>query len=288
MMRKTYIIAVSGGIDSVSLLHKLMSLKPPQVDYIVAHVDHGIRTDSAEDAVFVAKLATQYSLSLEQKKLELGKHASEDIARKERYRFLFDLLKKYKAEAIITAHHQDDVLETMLINMLRGTGPRGLVGFTRKKIVRPFITKTKKEIYEYAEKHKLSWREDSTNNDVAYLRNYIRVNIMPKIDNRQQLLDIREKVESYYLEIDDLTKKLLVQTMTKGELVRSRFVILPVIVQKELVACWLRLLGVQYTKLIVTRATLGAKVLKPGKHLELSKNVKLYSYKKSIVIKVHR
>lgn len=287
MMRKSYIIAVSGGVDSVALLHKLMTVKPPSVDYIVAHVDHGIRTDSSDDATFVSDLALQYGAVFELKNLSLGPGASEDMARIQRYEFLFEVMKKYKAESIITAHHQDDVLETMVINIIRGTSPRGLIGFTRNQIIRPFINKTKKDIYEYAQQNSLEWREDSTNKDLSYLRNYVRSTIVPKIEDRNELLAIREQVEKSYLEIDDLIKKLLVQTMHKGELVRSRFVILPVSVQQELIACWLRLQHLTFDKNLITKAVLGCKVLLPGKHLELSKTVKLYSLKKTIVIKVH-
>lgn len=286
IMKTNYIIAVSGGVDSVALFHKLMNVKPPQVSYIVAHIDHGIREDSASDALFVRELAEKYGAQFETKRLELGAGASEDFAREARYKYLFEIMKKYKAEAIITAHHQDDVLETMILNILRGTGPRGLIGFTKKHILRPFINKTKQEILEYAKEQKLSWREDSTNTDQSYLRNDVRVRFMPKLHNRQQWLEIRNRVQEIYREIDDLTSKLLIITMNKGELVRARFVILPVIVQQELMASWFRYLELQFDRKMVERAVLGAKTLRSGKHLELSGKAKLYSLEKTIIIKV--
>ncbi len=287
MMKQTYILAISGGVDSVVLLHKLMAVRPSWVDYVVAHVDHGIRPDSQEDARLVRSLATEYGVPYEECNLSLGANTSEDVARKARYNFLFELKKRYKAEAIVTAHHQDDVLETMVMNILRGTGPRGLVGFSRKGIVRPLLQTPKKELLAYAEKHGLTWREDTTNSDVTYLRNYVRLHIMPKIEpKREELLALRNKVEGFYTEIDVLSKALLVQSTKKQELVRSRFVVLPLVVQHELLATWLRLYHVPFDKQLIKRATLAMKVLAPGKQCVLGPQTSLEMQKKSIVLKV--
>lgn len=286
-MRKTFIIAVSGGVDSVSLLHKLMSVKPDSINYVIAHFDHGVREDSVKDAEFVKKLANKYDATYESSRLELGKNASEETARDERYKFLFSVMKKYKAESIITAHNQDDVIETMIINLLRGTGPRGLIGFSKSHILRPFIHKTKAEIIKYAKDNSLDWREDSTNSDPKYLRNNIRINLIPKIskNHRQDLLKIRSDIDETYRELDLLTKKLLVQTMYKGELVRSRFVILPYKVQLELVAVWFRLENVEIDKKLVERSVLSIKTFFPDKKFEISKSAYLLMTKKTIILK---
>lgn len=296
MLRPVYVIAVSGGVDSVVLLDKIASrleksrkekptddFRPPL--YIVAHVDHGIRKDSGRDALFVKKLAKKYSLPYECERLNLSQN-SEEEARNKRYEFLFRVMKKYKADAVLTAHHEDDVIETMIMNLLRGTGPRGLIGFSQKGILRPLLNKTKKDLIQYAKKNKLEWREDSTNNDSNYLRNDIRARIMPKIKNRKKWLELRERVEKTYGELDDLTKKLLVQSLKRGELSRANFVILPYIVQKELMATWLRLEGIEINKPMVEKAVLTAKTLLVGKHVELTKNAKLFSEAKTLVLKV--
>jgi tRNA(Ile)-lysidine synthase len=119
-----YVIAVSGGVDSVALLHALT--KRPALDMIVAHFDHGIRPESAQDAAFVRTLAESYGLPFVTDRVELGPDASEASARQARYSFLRTLQRQYDATSIITAHHQDDLLETAIINLLRGTGRRGL------------------------------------------------------------------------------------------------------------------------------------------------------------------
>jgi tRNA(Ile)-lysidine synthase len=287
MMKQTYILAVSGGVDSVVLLHKLMAVRPAWINYVVAHVDHGIRADSSADAAFVRALAASYELPYEQCELQLGSGASENVAREKRYDFLFALKKQYKSEAIVTAHHQDDVLETMVLNILRGTSPRGLIGFSRTGIVRPLMQTPKSELLAYAEKNGLEWREDSTNQDKTYLRNYVRLELMPKLDaGRTELLAIRKHVEELYTEIDLLTKALLVQSTKKSELVRARFVILPLIVQYELLATWLRLYSVSFDRQLLKRATLAMKVLEPGKQFVLGPHAALEMQKKTIVLKV--
>jgi len=287
-MKNTYIIAVSGGVDSVVLLHKLISVKPPSVEYVVAHFDHGIRENSAEDAEFVKQLAEKYNVPFISKRVEMGLGASEDAARVLRYEFLFECVAKHKAEGLITAHHQDDVLETMILNILRGSGPRGLIGYSRSGIIRPFIRKTKQELSQYAQDHKLSWREDETNNDVRYLRNNIRQNIMPKISesDRNKLLDIRERMIEIYSEIDNLAKKTLVQTMKKKELVRARFVVLPLVVQKEVVYLWLRLSNVAVDRTMIDRLVLAIKTMQPNKKVDVVGGAVMYIKEKTIVLNI--
>ena len=102
-----FIVAVSGGVDSVVLLDKLVKIGKSQL--IVTHFDHGIRPDSADDAKFVAGLAKKYDLVFETGGLELGANASEDLARQKRYAFLRTIANKYDAQ-IVTAHHMDDFL----------------------------------------------------------------------------------------------------------------------------------------------------------------------------------
>lgn len=165
-----YLVAVSGGVDSVVLLDMLASTNDTLV---VAHVDHGIRVDSAADARFVEGLAKKYHRPFVSARLKLGAHASEDRARRARYAFLHEQAEKFGAR-IVTAHHQEDVLETIAINLTRGTGWRGLAVMGRADITRPLLHLTKKQIYNYAASHRLEWVEDETNATDRYLRNRIR------------------------------------------------------------------------------------------------------------------
>lgn len=185
-----FVVAVSGGVDSVVLLHMLSEVKDH--DIIVAHFDHGIREDSAKDAVFVESLANQYGLPFETKRVELGSGASEEKARQARYEFLRSLAKKYNAR-IVTAHHADDVIETIAINFKRGTGWRGLAVLD-SDILRPLLQLSKKDLIEYAHKRNLAWREDATNASDAYLRNRIRRQMIDIDDEtKRELLALRSQ-----------------------------------------------------------------------------------------------
>lgn len=165
-----YIVAVSGGVDSVVLLDLLSKTREHQL--IVAHFDHGIRENSHEDAEFVKQLAEKYGHTFEVKREELGPQAGEALARERRYAFLQELAKKHNAQ-IVTAHHLDDLVETVAINFVRGTGWRGLAVF-HPSIIRPLIDMPKEKLVAYAKRHSLEWREDPTNKTEAYLRNRLR------------------------------------------------------------------------------------------------------------------
>lgn len=185
-------MAVSGGVDSVVLLDMVAQEVAPQ-RLIVAHFDHGIRSESADDAAFVKNLAKQYGLVFETKREELGANTSEELAREHRYAFLRDVAKRYGATTIMTAHHADDIIETIAINMSRGTGWRGLAVLDSLGIERPLLDKTKAELIEYAKENLLEWREDATNTDTTYLRNDFRQKLVGFDDESKELLRLYRK-----------------------------------------------------------------------------------------------
>ncbi|NTW62025.1 tRNA lysidine(34) synthetase TilS [Candidatus Saccharibacteria bacterium] len=200
-----YVIAVSGGVDSVVLLDMFAKSND---DLVVAHFDHGIRADSHLDAQFVKSLAEKYGLPFETRRENLGPDASEDVARKHRYKFLREVAGKYGAK-LVTAHHSDDVIETIAINLKRGTGWRGLAVLD-SDVLRPLSHMTKYEIIEYARKHKLPWREDSTNASDKYLRNRIRrLSINMDIDKKRQLLALWSTGKDLKKMIDEEVRALV-------------------------------------------------------------------------------
>jgi len=207
------ILAVSGGVDSVVLLdliarqNEMMSLG---LDLIVAHFDHGIRADSAADARFVAGLADTYECRFETERAELGPRANEAEARKVRWKFLHRIREKYDALAIMTAHHADDVFETQIINMLRGTGRRGISALgNNNDIIRPLRHVTKQEIYDYTLKNKLEFVQDETNTDRRFLRNTVRQVTIPKLrPAHRQLQKLFRKIETLNPEINRLISGL--------------------------------------------------------------------------------
>jgi tRNA(Ile)-lysidine synthase len=202
----SYVIAVSGGVDSIVLLDILS--KESTGTLIVAHFDHGIRGDSKEDADFVGERAKEYGYIYETKREELGAHASEEFARLRRYAFLQFVCKKHNA-TLITAHHADDVVETIAINLQRGTGWRGLAVFD-SNVVRPLLDLTKNELLTYAKDHELTWHEDSTNATDAYLRNRMRTKLARlDSDTKRQLLGLRAQQVFLKKQIEAEVKELL-------------------------------------------------------------------------------
>ena len=196
---KRYVVAVSGGVDSVVLLHMLANSLEREL--IVAHFDHGIRDDSASDAEFVGELAKRYGLPYETRREELGTSASEELARNRRYTFLREVAGRHSA-LVATAHHGDDIVETVAINMTRGTGWRGLAVLD-SDVVRPLLHMTKSEIVAYANEHGLAWHEDSTNTSDVYLRNRLRRNMSHlSHDDAWQVRALRARQTEIKKEID--------------------------------------------------------------------------------------
>jgi len=203
---KQAILAVSGGIDSVVMLHMLRN--DPGV--VVAHFDHGIRENSKEDVEFVKRLIKSYGLKLFLGVGELGKDANEAAAREARWKFLRDLATT-KSGVVYTAHHRDDIAETVAINTLRGTGWRGLAVMDERTVRRPLIGWTKRDIFRYAAKHNLRWKEDPTNYTDAYLRNRLRKRLTEAKDTKlyNQIAELSKEQRRVAVEIDNIVGELM-------------------------------------------------------------------------------
>ena len=269
-----YVIAVSGGVDSMVLLDVLA--KEKGVELVVAHYDHGIREDSQQDAQFVIDQAQQLGLVVEVGKGQLGREASEETARNSRYAFLRMLKQKHEADSIITAHHQDDQIETALINMIRGTGPRGLVPMIfNPEITRPFLNIPKKEILKYAENNKLSWREDTTNQDPRYLRNLLRIRVINDMtpEERQEILRYIDEVKRNYEEADGIMDSISANLFEDdATLKRSAFILLPDEVANEVMVRWLRKNKISTSRGGISRLVIAVKTAKPGSVHNIDKN----------------
>jgi tRNA(Ile)-lysidine synthase len=186
---QTVIVAISGGPDSTALLHLLASLRAEwALTVIAAHLNHGFRgAESEGDATFVAELCRSLAVpcALETADVPAAaqrRHLSaQEAAREVRHAFLRRTAAHYSATCIAVGHTRDDRVETILLNLLRGTGPEGLAGFTAHAppLVRPLYNATRAQVIDYCRRHRLQPRQDSSNAKTDYLRNRTRAELLP-------------------------------------------------------------------------------------------------------------
>lgn len=195
-----FIMAVSGGPDSMALLHifKYMNLK-----IYALHCNFGLRgKESNMDEQFVKRFCETYGIPLSVKKFDTARYAAENgisiemAARELRYRWFREMLEKKKMDYIVTGHHADDVAETIFINICRGTGIRGLTGIKPVKgnLLRPLLSCSRAEILNYLQTQQVGYRIDSSNQSLDFVRNKIRHKIIPvcKEINPSFLSTVRE------------------------------------------------------------------------------------------------
>jgi tRNA(Ile)-lysidine synthase len=185
------LLAVSGGVDSVVLLdllaknklEKFLNCRLATADWqlSIAHFNHAMHRQADSQTKFVEQLAQKYGADFYSEKTK-KKLRSEAEAREARYEFLNKLAEEICAERIATAHHADDQIETILFNLIRGSGITGLGGMNELngKIWRPLLGISKAQLETYAKKNKLKWVKDPTNQNLDYKRNFIRKEILPR------------------------------------------------------------------------------------------------------------
>ena len=187
------IVGVSGGPDSMALLHILIRLKKAlDLQIIVAHVNHNTgRKGQFEEQKFVEEYAKKNSLVFETMTI---KEYGDDNLRSIRYNYFNSLVKKYHAKYVFTAHHADDLIETILMRIVRGSTLKGYSGFSKTVkmsnyyIIRPLIQVTKDEIYNYLNKNKIKYMQDSSNTKDVYTRNRFRKYIVPEFKKEDKMV----------------------------------------------------------------------------------------------------
>lgn len=186
------VVGVSGGADSIGLLHAFLGLREYKPELVVAHLDHGIRGMEAErDASFVKRSAESLGLEFELGRADVPRYKKEnklsleEAARMLRYEFFEETRAKYGAHKIATAHTLDDQAETVLMRLIRGSGVRGLAGIppvSRGIIIRPLIATSRENVEKYLTSHGIEWIEDSTNKLRTIQRNRIRLELLPVLE----------------------------------------------------------------------------------------------------------
>ena len=193
-MSDTVVVGVSGGADSLALLHILKRLAADfSFSLVAAHLNHMLRRYEAEkDEQFVTSTCKEWGIKCFTKRTdvrELAKElkiSEEEAGRKARYEFFTELMKEVKANKLALAHHKDDRVETIFHNIIRGTGMHGLKGINYVRdgfVIRPFLDVSKDEILNYCKEENISYREDLSNNNLNYTRNRLRHALIPFIQD---------------------------------------------------------------------------------------------------------
>lgn len=218
----TIVIGLSGGPDSMCLLDILLSLKK-KLNIICAHINHNIREESKDELTFVKKYCEDKNLTIETTTFEKKSsetNYSEQELREKRYEFFVQIINKHNADYLFTAHHGDDLIETVLMRLTRGSTLKGYSGFqveTQKenyKIIKPLIYTTKDEIDEYNKENNVPSVIDKTNKEDIYTRNRYRNHILPFLKNENKNVHLKylkfsKELNEYYEFVNTLINKEL-------------------------------------------------------------------------------
>jgi tRNA(Ile)-lysidine synthase len=253
-----YLIGVSGGRDSVALLHWLVECGYNKL--IVCHLNHRLRGRSSRaDAIFVQKLAARYDVDLALGAIDVRalavrtKQSIETAARDARYKFFAQVAKRRRCRTIFLGHHADDLVETFLINLFRGAGLGGLsamrgvsvrkIDNVKLQIVRPLLGVSREQIDDYVGQHRLKFREDASNKNLTPLRNRIRHRIIPEIE-KQLGRNVRATIwraATIAAEEENFFEALLPDKLSKlTALAVKPLRAMPIAVQRRMLHEWLR------------------------------------------------
>lgn len=246
------IVGVSGGLDSSVLLDMLVHLpKEFKPAVHVAHINHQLRKESDEEEAFVKQLCAAYDVPCSIHKWDRTLHPKagiEKAAREVRYTFFEKVAKKHKSSIVLTAHHRDDQVETVLMRFVRGNSLDELTGMDRKRqdnkltIIRPLLSFSKDALHDYALDRQLTWHEDQTNQSDDYTRNRFRHKVLPMLRQENDQVDehiftFAEEISGLLSLVEPLVNEKLSQTMVLSEkeiqIDRKAFLELDVQLQKR-------------------------------------------------------
>jgi len=257
------LIGVSGGADSVMMMHLLDDLSSP-CDFLltVAHLNHGIRTEADDDATFVQSIAAARGIPFVLDQIDVPALAEangesiEMAARRARYAFFADAARNAECTVIATAHTRDDQAETIVLNLARGTGVGALAGIPRcsalgpTRLIRPLLDVTRHDVETYLREHSIPWREDASNTDTRFLRNRVRHHVMPMLESQlnPQIRDALLRCADIWGEedrwLEALTKEALDSCRAEDDLLLKPLRDLPTAARRRVLRRWLDQAGV--------------------------------------------
>lgn len=243
------VIGLSGGPDSMCLLNVLITLKEKyNLTIICAHINHGLRIESEEEKEFVQKYCEKNNVIFEYLKIDNYKNNkfSEEEARKKRYNFFESIVKKYQANYLMTAHHGDDLMETILMRLVRGSTLSGYIGIPKLsinedyKIVRPLLYCDKKEIQEYIDALNIPYCIDKSNDNEKYTRNRFRKQVLPFLKNEDsnvhlKFLKYSEELEKYNAYLNKQIKEKLKEIYVENKIVINKLLEEDVFIQEKII-----------------------------------------------------
>ncbi|MBF0780003.1 MULTISPECIES: tRNA lysidine(34) synthetase TilS [unclassified Granulicatella] len=248
----TLLLAVSGGIDSMVLLH-LFSQLPSQErpNFMVASVNHGMRVDSANDVEHVRQFCKIHHIPF-YTNTDIPQHLrSEEEAREYRYAFFDNILMQFHCDYLVTAHHAQDQVETILFKLMRGSSLQGISGMSLFRqmtngcvLARPLLLYTKKDIERYALKEQVSHVVDSTNESLNYTRNRLRHLIVPQLEREQEnlgehFINFSNDLKDVLSIVKDSVACVYPEVCKDNQLNKHALLKLSVPMQKEIIAKWL-------------------------------------------------
>lgn len=243
----TIITATSGGPDSMVLLNLLSTVKKEKsLTIVCAHVNHKLRKESDDEAKMVKEYCAQNNIIFEYMTIDEYKGNTENYARKKRYEFFETLIKKYSSPYLLTAHHGDDLMETIMMRLIRGSSLKGYAAFSEitskidYKIYRPLITKTKEEILNYVKSNNIPYALDKTNDSDVFTRNRIRKYILPylKKENKNvhlKFLEFSKTLTETEIYLNKQTQKAISNTYKDNKLNLDLFLKEEPLIQKKVI-----------------------------------------------------
>lgn len=240
----TIVIGVSTGPDSMCLLSILEYLNTKfnlHLKIIVCHINHNVRKESVEEEEYIKKYCNKHNLILEIKRLQKIEKNFESNARKERYIFFKEVVNKYNAKYLMTAHHGDDLIETILLRQIRGSVLMGYAGFPKETkydnytLVRPLVYVTKEDILKYLEENNIKYYNDYTNDLDNHIRNRIRHNILPILKKENPNIHLKFLEYSEEVFASDKILQNISNEITKKIYNNNRIIISQLISEDEVI-----------------------------------------------------
>ena len=248
LKNENIVVAVSGGADSITLLHLMARVKKEtNINVICAHVNHNVRVESESEKVFVENFCKENDVIFEYMKIEnYGDDNFHNEARIKRYNFFESLISKYNSKYLLTAHHGDDLIETILMRIVRGTTFKGYSGFSKEvkksnyTILRPLITVTKDDIYEYIKENKLQFVEDKSNFKDVYTRNRYRKYVVPVLKKEDKnvhnkFYKFSKTILEYNRYIEEQVKSIQNEVIVNNTLNIEKFLNLDKVIQEKII-----------------------------------------------------